>query len=127
MIVLDASVLIAHLDARDAHHDRAEEVLVTAAGQELIASPITIAEVLTGPARAGRLADAQSALRLLGVREQPLSRDAAARLAQLRATTQLKLPDCCVLLAAQETSAGMVASFDERLASAAQKFGFEVP
>lgn len=33
MIVLDASVLIAHLDATDAHHDRACELLLLAADQ----------------------------------------------------------------------------------------------
>jgi predicted nucleic acid-binding protein len=127
VIVVDASVLIAHLDARDAHHERAERVLGTAAGQDFIASPVTIAEVLTGPARVGRLSEAQVALGLLGVREQSMRRDAPVRLAQLRVTTQLKLPDCCVLLAAEDVSAEAVASFDDRLAATARKLGFGTP
>lgn len=43
---------------------------------------------------------------------------APARLAVLRAGTRLKLPDCCVLLAAEQ-SHGAVATFDDRLANAA--------
>lgn len=44
MIVLDASVLIAHFDSTDAHHDRAGELLLLAADQDqtLGASPITL-------------------------------------------------------------------------------------
>jgi hypothetical protein len=44
--------------------------------------------------------------------------DTAVRLAELRVITGLKMPDCCVLLAA-ENAAASVASFDERLAQAA--------
>ena len=51
MIVLDASVLIAHLDSTDAHHDAARRVLHSAAGQDLAASVLTVAEVMVGPAR----------------------------------------------------------------------------
>jgi predicted DNA-binding protein (UPF0278 family) len=43
-------------------------------------------------------------------------------LAQLRADTALKLPDCCALLAAQEQE-GAVASFDTRLLEAARGLG----
>lgn len=69
MIVLDASVLIAHFDATDSHHDRAGELLLRAADQEqpLAASPITLAEVLVGPARTGRLDQATAALDQLRV------------------------------------------------------------
>lgn len=40
------------------------------------------------------------------------------QLARLRADTGLKMPDCCVLLAAEHTAA-RVASFDEQLIKAA--------
>lgn len=125
MIVLDASVLIAHLESADAHHDRATALLVATADQDLGISPLTLAEVLVGPARNDRLAPAQSALRALGVETVPLAAEAPVRLASLRAATRLRLPDCCVLLAA-ETAAGEVATFDERLAEAASDLGFEV-
>jgi predicted nucleic acid-binding protein len=122
VIVLDASVLIAHLDQHDAHHALATERLLEAADQRFGASPITLAEILVAPIRAGRQADAQTALRTLDVAEIPLSANAAPRLAALRAETMLKLPDCCVLLAAQDSD-GVVLSFDDRLAREAARHG----
>ena len=121
MIVVDASVLIAHLDENDALHDRAVDVLLASAEQPLACSPITLAEVLVGPARAGRLRDARNAITNLGVAEIPLGEGAAARLAELRAETALKLPDCCVLLAADDAQAQAVLTFDDRLARAAER------
>lgn len=118
MIVLDASVLIAHLDERDAHHEKAGQLLVESGTAPLGASTVSLAETLVAPARAGRLPDATAALERLAVRELPLDADAPARLARLRADTNCKLPDCCVLLAAQE-SGGVVASFDSALIEAA--------
>jgi predicted DNA-binding protein (UPF0278 family) len=47
-----------------------------------------------------------------------VGRGGPSRLAQLRADTGCKLPDCCVLLAAEECD-GTVASFDVGLTSAA--------
>ncbi|MBV8996641.1 MAG: type II toxin-antitoxin system VapC family toxin [Pseudonocardiales bacterium] len=127
MIVLDACVLIAHLDATNCHHDRAGELLFLAAdqAQSLGASPITLAEVLVGPAKAGRMDQAAAALEQLGVCPVDLPRDAAMRLAGLRAATTLKLPDCCVLLAADQV-ADAVATFDDRLADAARSHGLTV-
>ena len=43
MIVVDASVLIAHIDENEALHDRAVETLLAAADQPLGCSPITLA------------------------------------------------------------------------------------
>ena len=120
MIVLDASVLIGHLDRHDAHHQAATERLLAVADRPFGASSITLAEVLVAPTRAGRLDDARAALRTLDVAELPMPSDAAARLAALRVETALKLPDCCVLLAA-ETTGGAVLSFDERLAREAAR------
>lgn len=119
MIVVDASVLIAHLDASDAQHDRAAARLLAVAEHRLGASTITLAEVLVGPARMGRADAAADALRRLGLTEVPLPPDGASRLARLRAETRLMLPDCCVLLAADEA----VLTFDERLARAAEQRG----
>lgn len=123
MIVLDASVLIAHLDERDALHARAEDVLLQAAEQSLGCSPITLAEVLVGPSRHGQLDAARTALAELGVEELSLGDDAPVRLARLRAETGLKLPACCVLLAAQDVAALAVLTFDEALARAAGGLG----
>lgn len=124
MIVLDASVLIAHLDSGDPHHEGAQGLLEAAGEETLGASAITLAETLVSPARMDRLADAEEALGRLGVRELVLGEGAPAQLAKLRAEVGLKLPDCCVLLAAQEHSA-VVASFDADLLAAARKLGLK--
>lgn len=126
MIVLDASVLIAHLDALDAHHRRAGALLAASGADPLGASVVTMAEVLVGPARAGRVEQGTSALHALGVAPLPLDAvRAPSNLAVLRAQTGLKLPDCCVLLAALDTE-GEIATFDERLARAAVSSGLAV-
>ena len=123
MIVLDASVLVAQLEADDRHHDRAAGALLAAADEELAATTIILAEVLVGPARHGRLEVGQALLRDLGVVELPLASDAGSRLAALRALTGLRLPDCCVLLAAQEAGAHAIVTFDDRLAREARRLG----
>ena len=45
MIVLDASVLIAYLDAEDAQHHRAESLLAREIDDQFAANPLTLAEV----------------------------------------------------------------------------------
>jgi predicted nucleic acid-binding protein len=118
VIVLDASVLIAHLDERDVHHERASRLLAETGAEPLGAGTITLAETLVAPTRAGRLEDVVAALDRLGVAELPLGDQAPASLARLRAEVGCKLPDCCVLLAAQEHG-GTVATFDSALVDAA--------
>jgi predicted nucleic acid-binding protein len=122
VIVLDASVLIAYLDAEDAQHQKAETLLAREIDDEFAANPLTLAEVVVGPSRAGRLDAVRSALRELEVAEQPFPADTAVRLGRLRADTGLRMPDCCVLLAAQNTAA-RIAAFDERLLRGAEELG----
>jgi predicted nucleic acid-binding protein len=117
LIVVDAGVLIAHLDERDALHAQAVERLL-AADEPFGAGTLMLAEVLVGPARRGRLDDARAAVAALEVQEIPLGIGSAGDLATLRAETGLKLPDCCVLLAARQARASGVLTFDERLAKA---------
>ncbi len=118
VIVLDASVLIAYLDSDDAQHVPAEELLAREIDEDFAADPLTLAVVLVVPATNGRLEQVRAALRDLDVQELPFPPDTAVKLALLRADTGLKMPDCCVLLAA-ETAVARVASFDDRLARAA--------
>lgn len=122
MIVLDASVLIAFMFEQDAHHEAALELMTRLAADTFGASPLTLAEVLVVPTRLNRMPAAQQMLSDVGMAEIPFPPDAAAALAQLRADTGLKLPDCCVLLAAHLT-AGTVATFDQRLAGVASDRG----
>jgi predicted nucleic acid-binding protein len=125
VIVLDASVLIAHFEATDSHHDRASRLLVEAADESLGASALTLAEVFVGPACAGKLDEAKAAVHRLEIVTVGLMENAAERLATLRATRRLRLPDCCVLLAA-ETAEAAVATFDHHLAAAAAELGLTV-
>jgi predicted nucleic acid-binding protein len=81
--------------------------------------------VLVGPVRAGQLDRATAALAQLQVTTVDLRADAPARLAVLRAGTGLKLPDCCVLQAAEQAQAA-IATFDDRLAAAARELGVDV-
>jgi predicted nucleic acid-binding protein len=120
VIVLDASVLIAHLDGSDRHHTKARDLLEANSRKPLGASAITLAETLVSPARVGRLGDAEAALRRLGVQGLRLGEGAPGRLAAMRAEIGLKMPDCCVLLAAKDHD-GTVASFDSALLAAAGK------
>ncbi|MGQ0625906.1 MAG: type II toxin-antitoxin system VapC family toxin [Sporichthyaceae bacterium] len=122
MIVFDAVVLIAYLDSKDVHHARAEQLLVQEIDDDFGVNSLTLAEVLVGPARADRLEVVVEALRDLEVRELAFPDDAAAKLAHLRADTNLTMPDCCVLLAAAEAGA-RIASFDDRLRAAATARG----
>ena len=119
MIVLDASVLIAFLDRHDNHHAAAERLLTRSIDDDLAVNPLTMAQVLVAPVRDDRLELVLAALDALEIQELTFPADTAVRLAQLRATTGLKMPDCCVLLAAED-SAASVASFDERLAQTAE-------
>jgi predicted nucleic acid-binding protein len=125
VIVLDASVLIAHFESEDSHHQRASALLLDLVAEDLGAHPITIAEVLVGPARTGRVHEAAAALDSLGVQATGSDSFEPQQLATLRASTGCKLPDCCVLAAAIANHAS-VATLDARLAQAAQALGVAV-
>ena len=125
MIVLDASVLIAYLDRKDSQHGAAEMLLAREIDDDFGVSTLTLAEVLVAPARTGRTERILTALHELDVEELPLPAGAAIRLAQLRASSGLKMHDCCVLLAAADAQ-GRLASFDGRLARAAEAIGVSV-
>lgn len=118
MIVLDASVIIAYLDGENVHHVRAEKLLAREIDEDFGANSLTLAEVLVVPARENRLEAVRTILRDLEVQELAFASDTAVELAQLRADTGLKMPDCCVLLAAEHADA-RVASFDDQLTKAA--------
>ena len=123
MIVLDASVMIAHLLEGDAHAAATLEILDTE--EELAMHDISIAESLVGPAKREVIEVAERAIGSLGVeRVKPLI-DEPRRLAQLRAESGLKMPDCCVLVAAEAYDATL-ATFDRRLADVARERGIKV-
>lgn len=126
MIILDASVLIAHLETGDSHHARATDILRDNCDDQFASSAVTLAEVLVGAVRAGRGDHARDALTELQIQSLGLDPDAAWELAQLRVRTGLKLPDCCVLYAARIQPPAAVATFDARLAAGAAALGIGI-
>lgn len=125
MIVLDASVLIALLNAHDAHHQAAKEIFAQSFREELGVNSLTLAEVLVSPLRSGKPHVVQSALDDLEVRELLFPVGASIKLAALRVSTGMRMPDCCVVLAAEESQSS-IASFDDQLTQAARERGLTV-
>ena len=123
MIVLDATVLIAHLAGDDVHADRALAIIDTE--EELAIHPLTLAECLVGPARLDREDEALRTIERLGIGQLSLGPQQLLALAKLRAGTSLRLPDCCVLAAAIEAGARL-ATFDDRLVRVARDQGVVV-
>jgi predicted nucleic acid-binding protein len=106
--VLDASVVIAFLDANDAHHSAVVEAIGKTSGQSLVLPASAYAETLVDPWRAG--ADAITVIKgflaELGVRIEPLTAEIAERAARLRSKHRgLRLPDALVLATADALDA----------------------
>lgn len=125
MIVLDASVVIAFLDPADPHHDAAASVIREGLAGGFVVHPLTLAEILVGGVRVGRANQLLADLRSVGIVAIPSTVDEPLLLAELRSTTGLKMPDCCVLVIALAQSAHL-ATFDTRLARAARALGVGV-
>lgn len=122
MIALDASVLIAHLNPADPHHRAATEVLLAGTPGKMLVHTITLAEVLVGGVRAGQGASMRDDIHAAGIVVAAHDDGESLRLAELRASTGLKLPDCCVLDTAMRHQASL-ATFDNALAAEAAKRG----
>lgn len=126
MIALDVSILVAHLYPLDGHHEAATSLLLDAVVDErLLVHTLTLAEVLVGGVRIGQGAQMLADLKMAGIMLASRDDDEPLRLAELRATTGLKLPDCCVLDVAVSNGAKL-ATFDRALATAAHRLGVPV-
>lgn len=122
MIVLDASVLIGHLAPQDARHAAATGILLNAAPGSMLVHPLTLAEVLVGGVRVGRGRAMREDLDAAGVTVVAADAAEPLRLAELRVSTGLKLPDCCVLDVALQVGSSL-ATFDDALAAEARRRG----
>lgn len=119
MIVLDASVVIAVFYPADVHHDRAAELLERNAGGGFVVHQMTLAESLVGAATSGRLIQVRRQVQNMGIEVFEPDADEPLLVAEMRANTGLKLPDCCVLAAALSLSAPLI-TFDEKLRAVAR-------
>ena len=109
VVVFDADVLIAHLNADDSQHQAAVKRVAQALENRdrRLLSAVNYTEVLVGPFARGHdsAARAKTALRMLGIEPIPVDEKLAARAAQVRARTKLKLPDAYAVATALDTRA----------------------
>jgi len=115
LIVLDASVVIAHLDPEDRFHSSATSVLLEHAADDLRLPASAYAESLVDPARKGRLDEARDALATLRLHIVPIDGPVAERAASLRARERgLRLPDALVLACGKLLGADVILTADRR-------------
>lgn len=122
--VLDTDVVIAALDRRDIHHDRAADAITTmiADGTELLLSLVNYAETLVRPADdEATMRSAIEAITALGIRliapTPAIARDAARHRGQ-----NISLADGFAIATAQSHGARL-ASFDVRVQRALPRIG----
>ena len=120
LTVVDAGIIIGVLDASDSHHDAAVQALSTVVSDgDAIAVPASAyAEALVAPARRGAAARRamDEFLADLAAEVEPITRQAAARAAELRAVhgRRLKLPDALVVAIAMHLDARRILTTDRR-------------
>lgn len=119
IIVLDASALIALASSKDPHHEWALKMFRDTANFELQMNALTQAEVLVHPARAGKMDRFIKSISELGLDITPVEPGDSKKLANIRASTSLKMPDAVVLHHAIKVS-GSIATTDEQLAKVAK-------
>jgi len=124
MITLDASALLALLNSADEHNILARALVQSYTRPHLV-HEINLAEVLVHATRVGKQETVLSRLRRVIEVQGSSGESGASRLAELRAGTGLRLPDCCALDLARE-SGGALATFDRKMAIAAKGLGLEV-
>jgi rRNA-processing protein FCF1 len=92
---------------------------------DLQITALSQAEAMVHPARNGKLDKFQKLVSGLGMEVTPIEGSDASKLATLRATTSLKMPDVCVLHQAMKVK-GAIATTDKELAKAAKSKGVGV-
>ncbi len=126
--LLDADVLIGALDADDAHHARARELLTQwrADKDTCAVSVVNLTEVLIAPSTdVARLAAAREAIAALGVTVHQPNEAIGVEAARLRHRHPISLPGAYCLATAKHTDSA-VASFDEKILWAAGREEIDV-
>ena len=125
LVVLDASALIALYQSDDAHHEWAKSMFVDTVEDTLIMNSLTYAEVLVQPILHKKAPKFRAGIDGLGIDIRALSGEDAIELAQIRATTALRMPDAVVLFEALRSEATL-ATADSTLAREATNRGLRV-
>ncbi len=116
LTVVDTSVLLAWLEPAEPHHRTAVQELGEARSSGDLAIPVTaFAEALVRPYRQSPQAGRRVERKLTEIgRVVPTSIEVGRRAAQLRAGSQIKLPDALILATGIELKATAILTLDER-------------
>jgi predicted nucleic acid-binding protein len=125
VIVLDAGVLIAANDPRDAHHASASAFIEAHAEWGLAAPGVTLAETLVHAVPVGLLSDLLEDYEILGIQPLDVPGVAAGTIARIRAETRLRMPDALVVYVCERERAEL-ATTDHALAKVATARGIPV-
>lgn len=119
LIALDASVLIALLDADDNHHQAARAALEAHAEHDLRIPAHTLAEALVHPIRAGKEREARRLIAALEIAVDAVDEPIAVAAAKLRARhgRALRMPDALVIAYADVRKAKRLLTADVRWTS----------
>jgi predicted nucleic acid-binding protein len=116
LVALDASVVIAFLSPKDAHHEAAVSALREHEDDELVLPAVAYAEVLVGPYARG--SDAVEVVRGfvadMRISIEPVSDAIAERAAELRAQAKIRMPDALVLATGDVLDADTILTADDR-------------
>ena len=115
LIVIEASVMIAALDAQDTLHAAAATMLDDHIGETLVLPASAFAEIMVGAHRAGRADPTRNGLHGSEVRVEPLTEEMADAAARLRARfPSIRLADALILGTAEVLDADHILTGDRR-------------
>lgn len=123
-LVADASFIIALLNPRDAHHTWAQSVFSLHEREDIRTTTINLAEAMVRPYQTGQAVDFEEALAELEIHVWNVREGDESELAELRASSRLKMPDALVLFCAIRT-ASSVATADRALAVTVRQGGLK--
>lgn len=122
LIVLDASIVIALLDPKDALHAAALRVSIAHAAEDLRVPASALAETLVVPSRAGRMDEVRAKIQLLDLGVIPIGEDIAVEAARLRGRHRsLRLPDALVIASGDVLNADSILTGDRTWASVSRR------
>ncbi|MDE2386824.1 MAG: PIN domain-containing protein [Actinomycetales bacterium] len=123
-LVADASFIIALLNPSDAHHTWAQSVFSLHEREEIRTTTINLAEAMVRPYQTGQAVEFEEALAELEIHVWDVREGDESELAELRASSRLKMPDALVFLCAIRT-ASSVATADRALALTVRQSGLK--
>ncbi len=124
MIVFDAGVLIGFLDSRDVFHEAAVAFIEENEGADFAVTAVTLAESLVRPSAKGRAQFLKDGLARMQMSTIDIADRDVLGIAEVRATTRLRMPDALVLHCAGVRNAQIVTT-DTTLASVARDRGVQ--